>query len=111
MSPQTVKLLRKLGHDVSGVAEVGLKGCLDEDVVSLAVRENRVIITHDLDFGSIYYFFQRKKVGVIVLRVHPPTVEETNHVLKNFLEKVDLEKNSLTKCLITLNRRRYRVLR
>jgi predicted nuclease of predicted toxin-antitoxin system len=106
-----VKFLRKLGYDVSDVVGVGLKGCLDEDVVNVAVRENRIIITHDLGFGSIYYFFQRGKVGVIVLRIHPPTVEETNHVLENFLEKVDLEKSSLTKCLIMLNRRRYRVLR
>ncbi|MHC3129389.1 MAG: DUF5615 family PIN-like protein [Candidatus Bathyarchaeota archaeon] len=111
MSPQTVKLLRQLGYDIKGVAEAGLKGCEDDEVVNLAVRENRIIITHDLGFGSIYYFFKRGCVGIIILRIHPPTVEEVNHVLKNFLKRVNLEKEKLTKCLIMLNRRKYRVLR
>lgn len=111
MSPQTVKLLRKLGYDIKDVAEAGLKGCEDDEVVNLAAREKRIIITHDLGFGSIYYFSKRGQVGIIILRIHPPTVEEVNHILKNFLKKVNLEKEKLTKCLIMLNRRRYRVLR
>ena len=111
MSPQTVKLLRKLGYDVKGVAEAGLKGCEDDEVVNFAARENRIIITNDLGFGSVYYFSKRGRVGMIILRVHPPTVEEVNCVLRDFLRKVNLEKERLTKCLIMLNRRRYRVLR
>jgi len=104
-------LLRKLGYDVKDVAEAGLKGCEDDEVINLAVRENRIIITHDLGFGSIYYFSKRGQVGIIVLRIRPPTVEEVNCVLQNFVKKVNLEKEKLTKCLIILNRRRYRVLR
>jgi len=106
-----VELLRKLGYEIRGVAEAGLKGCQDDEVVNLAVRENRIIITHDLGFGSVYYFSKRGYVGIIILRIYPPTVEEANHILKNFLRRVDLEKEKLTKCLIMLNRRRYRVLR
>lgn len=66
MSPQTVKLLRKLGYNVKEVAEAGLKGCEDDKVVNLAVEENRIIITHDLGFGSIYYFSKGGQVGIIV---------------------------------------------
>jgi predicted nuclease of predicted toxin-antitoxin system len=106
-----VKLLRRLGYDVKGVAEAGLEGCEDDEVVGLAARENRVIVTHDLGFGSISYFFERGFVGVRILRIHPPTVEEVNRVLKSFLKRVNLEKEKLTKCLIMLNRRRCRVLR
>ena len=104
-------MLRKLGYDVKDVAEAGLKGCEDDEVINLAVRENRIIITHDLGFGSIYYFSKRGQVGIIVLRIQPPTVEEVNRALRNFVKKVNLEKEKLTKCLIILNRRRYRVLR
>jgi len=111
VSPQTVKLLKQLGYDIEGVAEAGLKGCEDDEVVNLAIEENRIIITHDVGFGSIYYFFKRGRFGIIILRIRPPTVEEVNHVLKSFLKKVDMEKEKLTKCLIMLNRRKYRVLR
>lgn len=111
MSPKTIGLLRDLGYDIKGVAEVGLSGCEDEDVVDFAVRESMVIITNDLGFGFIYYFSKRGLVGIIILRIRPPTVEEVNRVLQNFLKRVDLEKERLTKCLIMLNKRRYRVLR
>jgi predicted nuclease of predicted toxin-antitoxin system len=111
VSPQAVKLLMQLGYDIKGVDEAGLKGCEDDEVVNLAARENRIIITHDLGFGSIYYFSKKGQVGIIILRIHPPTVEEVNNVLKNFLKRVNLEKEKLTKCLIMLNRRKYRVLR
>jgi len=104
-------MLRKLGYDVEYIAESGLRGCEDDEVVKRAVEENRIIVTHDLGFGYIYYFSKRGRVGIIVLRIHPPTVEETDRVLRRFVEKVDLEKENLTKCLIMLNRRRYRVLR
>lgn len=106
-----MKLLRNIGYEIKEVAKTGLKGCKDDEVLKLAVKENRIIITHDLGFGSIYYFSKNGKVGIIVLRIHPPTIEETNRVLQNFLEKVDLEKENLTKCLIMLNKRKYRVLR
>jgi hypothetical protein len=46
---------------------------------------------------------------MIILRIHPPTVEEVNRVLKSFLRKVDLEKENLTKCLIMLDKKKYRI--
>lgn len=111
MSPKTVSLLRKLGYDVKDLAEAGMIGCEDDGVINLAVRENRIVITQDVGLGYIYYFSKRGQVGIIVLRIHPPTVEEVNRILGDFLKTVDLEKENLTKCLIILNKRRYRVLR
>ena len=111
ISPQTVKLLRDLGYDIKAVAETGLKGHEDGEIVALAEKENRIIITHDVGFGSIYYFSKRQQVGVIIVRVHPSTLEEVNPIITNFLTKVDLEKNKLTKKLIVLNKKKYRVIK
>ena len=111
LSHQTVELVRELGFDVKDVGEACLRGCEDADIVRLAERENRIIITLDLGYGSIYYFSKKGDVGMIVLRVHPPTVEEVNRVLKNFLGKVDMEKEKLTRCLIMLDKKKYRVRR
>jgi predicted nuclease of predicted toxin-antitoxin system len=111
LSDETVELLKELGFDVKGVGQAGLRGCEDEEVVRFAERENRIIVTLDLGYGSIYYFSKKGEVGMIVLRVHPPIVEEVNRVLKSFLEKVDLEKEKLTKCLIMLDKKKYRVQR
>ena len=68
-----------------------------------------MIITLDLGYGSIYYFSKKGGVGMIILRIHPPTIEEVNRVLKNFFGKVDLEKEKLSKCLIMLDKKKYRI--
>ena len=85
-------MLRKQGYDIKAVAETDAKGREDDDIVSLAEAENRVIITHDVGFGSIYYFSKRGKVGIIILRIHPPVIEDVNLILAGFLSKIDLEK-------------------
>ena len=79
--------------------------------MALAQTENRVIITLDVGFGSIYYFSKRGQVGIILIRIHPPTIEDVNPILVNFLSKVNLEKRKLTTNLIVLNRKKYRVLK
>ncbi|MGD0204010.1 MAG: DUF5615 family PIN-like protein [Candidatus Bathyarchaeia archaeon] len=111
ISPQTIKLLSSLGYDVKAVAETGSKGHEDNEIVALAQAEKRVIITHDVGFGSIYYFSKRGQVGIIIIRIHPPTIEDVNPVLVGFLSKVNLDEKRLTKSLIVLNRKKYRVLK
>ena len=100
-----------MGYDVKAVAETDLKAHEDDEIVAVAQKENRIILTHDVGFGSIYYFSKREQVGMIIIRVHPSTVEEVNPILANFLSKTDLEKKNLTKKLIVLNRKKYRVLK
>jgi predicted nuclease of predicted toxin-antitoxin system len=104
-------LLRQSGYDVTAVAESYIKGHDDNDVAALAQAENRIIITHDVGFGSIYYFSKRGQVGIIIIRIHPPTIEDVNPVLLNFLDEVNLEKKKLTKSLIVLNKKKYRTLK
>jgi len=110
ISPETIKLLRNMGFDVKAVPETDLKAHEDEEIVAAAQKEDRIIITHDVGFGSIYYFSKREQVGMIIIRVHPSTLEEVNPILSNFLNNVDLEKNCLTKKLVVLNKKKYRVL-
>ncbi|MBU7042136.1 MAG: DUF5615 family PIN-like protein [Theionarchaea archaeon] len=37
----------------------------DEEVLTLAIEQNRVIITLDLDFGEIFHFHERGRVGIM----------------------------------------------
>jgi hypothetical protein len=53
----------------------------------------------------MYYFSKRGKVGMIILKIHPPTLEKVNPILTGFLKKVDLEEKNLTKSLIILNKK------
>jgi predicted nuclease of predicted toxin-antitoxin system len=49
-----VNSLRAAGHDVTYVAEVAAS-LGDTDVIALAMRENRVLLTEDKDFGDLVF--------------------------------------------------------
>lgn len=59
--------LREAGHDVIAIAEIA-KGATDEKVLERALREMRVLITEDRDFGELVYARGRSSPGVILVR-------------------------------------------
>lgn len=79
--------------------------------MALAKREDRIIITHDLDFGQIYYFAEQGSVGILVLRLHNQTIEAVNDVLSRFLKSAALPEHELEHSLIILSETAYRVHR
>ena len=46
------KLLRQAGHDVTTVAEQGLKSAPDSALIEVCRTEGRCLVTLDLDFGN-----------------------------------------------------------
>ncbi len=71
-----VKLLREEGNDVMHAAEV-LVGAPDEELLRIAVSEDRVLLTFDRDFGELVFHQQHPAASGIVLfrlRQQPPTV-------------------------------------
>jgi predicted nuclease of predicted toxin-antitoxin system len=52
ISPRVVEELRQKGHDAVHLAEQGLHRMVDGDILQKARQENRVLLTHDLDFGE-----------------------------------------------------------
>ena len=65
-----VALLRADGHDVVYVAEAAA-GLSDADVITLASREMRVLLTEDKDFGDLVFRRERAVPGVVLLRIAP----------------------------------------
>lgn len=45
-----LRYLRSQGHNVKDIQEEGLRGLPDEQIVEIASREERIIITYDKDF-------------------------------------------------------------
>jgi predicted nuclease of predicted toxin-antitoxin system len=81
---ESIESLRKYGYDVAAAVEVAA-GSSDIEVLRLAEREDRVLVTFDLDFGEL--IFRRRLAvppGVVLLRFvpsHPTTVSELLHQL------------------------------
>lgn len=61
-----------LGHDVDTVPSEGLQGRPDSDVWSAAQREDRFLITQDLDFSDVRQFKPGTHAGDRKLRIRRP---------------------------------------
>lgn len=62
-----VRALRAAGHDVVAIVEISPRA-EDEVVIDLAVREGRILLTEDKDFGRLVYADRRATGGVLFLR-------------------------------------------
>lgn len=70
-----VRVLRSAGHDVLAVAEMAA-GSNDTTVMDIAVREERLLLTEDKDFGRLVYAHSRQSSGVIFIR-YPALARKT----------------------------------
>ena len=64
-----VRFLRATGHDVLYVAEAAA-GLSDADVITLASREIRLLLTEDKDFGDLVFRRERVVAGVVLMRIN-----------------------------------------
>lgn len=65
--PDVIVFLREAGLDVESISEQGKFGLPDADVLQQANEANRVVLTHDSDFGGMAVF-GAKFTGIIYLR-------------------------------------------
>lgn len=61
--------LRAAGHDAVTVAEQDMVGQVDPDLAETCRREDRVLVTLDLDFADIRAYPPEEYPGLIVLRL------------------------------------------
>jgi predicted nuclease of predicted toxin-antitoxin system len=62
-----VRALRAHGHDVLAVSEFQQRS-VDQDVMGLALAENRILLTEDKDFGWLVFAARMDSPGVILIR-------------------------------------------
>ncbi len=62
-----VRALRTAGHDVTAILEISPRA-EDAAIIDLAVRERRILLTEDKDFGELVYANAQAASGVILIR-------------------------------------------
>ena len=70
---QTALNLRSLGHDVHTIPEEGLSGSDDDHIWSVTQREERFLITQDLDFSDARKFAPETHYGIALIRLRQPS--------------------------------------
>lgn len=86
--------LRSLGHDATRIARDYPAGLPDDEVLAIAHREARVLVTDDSDFGELVFRHLHPHSGVIYLRLGDDADltmkrERIDHVLGVYAEHLD----------------------
>lgn len=71
LSPRLADGLRDAGHDVVHVRDIGLHSAADEEIMDVAVKDNRVVVSEDTDFGTLLSLRDSEKPSFILLRHLP----------------------------------------
>lgn len=68
LSPVVAQQLTESGYDTLHVRDVGLSSASDVEILALAGREERIIISADTDFGTLLTLRRKTKPSFILLR-------------------------------------------
>ena len=86
----SVRALRAAGHDVFSASEAA-PGDSDLSHLARSIREDRLIVTFDRDFGELVTRGpQRPAAGVLLLRFVPKRATEVTELLLAVLSRQDI---------------------
>ena len=80
------KCLREIGYDVSVVAET-MPQAEDHTILIKAVKEGRILITNDKDFGELIFRRGHSHHGVLFLRLQDDSAANRVRVVKAVLDQ------------------------
>ena len=88
---ETVELLKKKGLDIVTVSDVS-PGLGDDEILDLARKDERIVITFDRDFGQLIFKQKRKTEGLILLRFNPESPQQiAKRIQQTLATKIDME--------------------
>jgi predicted nuclease of predicted toxin-antitoxin system len=82
-----VGTLRADGHDVLRVVDT-LRAADDEAIFQFAIREQRVLLTHDLDFGMISDRSDAHPPAIVLMRLDPLGAASRAAIVSAFLAAI-----------------------
>lgn len=85
ISPKTVAFLRGLGYDAVHLQDQGLERLPDPDILEKVRNEERILLTHDLDFSELVTAGGAKLPTVITFRLRNMRPERVNGYLHEIL--------------------------
>jgi len=106
VTPDAGPHLRAAGHDAIHAVDLGLARSSDNELLTVARREERVIITADLDYPRLIALEQADRPGVILFRGGAYSDREMLALLDRVLARastLDLEHS-----IVVVDRKRIR---
>lgn len=107
ISPQTVNALQEKGVDIVRVSRILPVTSSDAEILNLARKEKRVVVTQDLDFSSLLALGGFDSPSLITMRM---TVSDPEAITKKLLEVLPEIQDVLSKgCAITVDDYSFRI--
>lgn len=106
VTPQSIAHLRRAGHEAVHAASVGLATVSDREILDVARREGRVVITADLDYPRLLALESAEGPGIILFRGGSYSDEEMLALLDRVL--VSTLNVNLERSVTVIDRHRIR---
>lgn len=90
---ELARLLTSAGHDAETVFDEDLVGSTDQDIIEVCTREERALVTLDLDFSNVRAYPPKDHFGLIVLRLHRQDKPHVLNVVRQIVGMFDREES------------------
>ena len=107
LSPIIARGLIEAGHDAIHVRDVGMAAAADPEIIELAIKENRILISADTDFGALLALRESAKPSFILFRQTDKRPSSQLIFLLNQLPT--LKKDLSSGCVVVFEDNRIRI--
>ena len=107
LSPRWVYVLKAAGHDAVHWSDVGVRSAGDSEIMAHALAEDRVVLTHDLDFSAILAATRGARPSVVQIRSDSVSPQAVGDQVLAAL--VQLETDLRSGALVTVEPKRTRL--
>ncbi len=104
VSPTLLEVLQAHQHIGVHAAHIGQQQAADVELLAIAQREDRVIITADLDFPRLLALSSERGPGIILFRGGNYSDQEMRELLDRVLREVPAEKLRQSVCVVDKKR-------
>lgn len=110
ISPRVVEELRQKGYDAVHLREENLFQALDSKILEKARQEDRILLTHDLDFGELLAASGGVLPSVIIFRLKDMRAQNVSLHLFSIINQQSEALNMGAVCSVTEKKIRIRSL-
>jgi len=101
--------LDALGHDVDTAQQENLAGGTDEELWRAVLREQRFLITQDMDFSDARRFAPGTDPGMLLIRLYSPSRTSLTERIEEVFRSENVE--AWSECFVVVSESKIRVRR
>ena len=111
MPCSTKDYLETIGHEATHIKLTDLIGQSDKTIAKFSKENKAILITKDIEFGSIIIYTKKSHYGVLILRLpHYFTGAQITNSIKEFFNTIDINNLIGNRTILEIGKYRIREL-